>query len=78
MEELAKQNFEVNLNNSEGATILKSSFNAILSLEENVNLDEYGSVPTVYATAAERAMQINGTKFNLVEVLYMCQKAKEG
>ena len=52
MGELEDQDFEVNLNNSEGAKILKSSFNAILSIEENVNLADYGSVPTMYASAA--------------------------
>ena len=56
MAELASQNFEVNLNDEDhGARILKCSFNAILCKDDNTDLEEYGSLSTIYASAAARA-----------------------
>ena len=39
MEDLANQNFEVNLNEEGGARILKHSFNALVSDGEDVDIE---------------------------------------
>ena len=72
MVDLAKQNFEVNLNDEGGAKILKSSINAIFGKGEDENL-EWILNPCVYQSASEKVGYINGANFNLIGILEQCQ-----
>ena len=71
MVDLAKQNFEVNLNDESGAKILKSSINAIFGKGE-YEIFEWIINPSVYQSASEKIGHINGVNFNLIGILDQC------
>jgi len=76
---IEKENFEVNLNNDEGAKIVKLSVNAILNKEENPILeDDVLSLPARKYDPESQVQAVKSEGFNFSGILELCQKVKLG